>query len=108
MIKLNFINYISSAAIPIIMAIIIIYGVLEKNKVYDSRENCNAIIDTSTNTLIKGCHNTVIPTTVTSIGAAAFEGCPLLENITLPGSITSIDYGAFSYCANLTTITIPK
>lgn len=33
---MNFINYISSAAIPIIMAIIIIYGLLEKNKVYDT------------------------------------------------------------------------
>lgn len=33
---MNFINYLSSAAIPIIMAIIIIYGLLEKNKVYDT------------------------------------------------------------------------
>lgn len=33
---MNFINYISSAAIPIIMAIIIIYGLVEKNKVYDT------------------------------------------------------------------------
>ena len=33
---MEFINYISSAAIPIIMAIIIIYGLLEKNKVYDT------------------------------------------------------------------------
>lgn len=33
---MNFINYLSSAAIPIIMAIIIVYGVIEKNKVYDT------------------------------------------------------------------------
>ena len=33
---MNFINYLSSAAIPIIIAIIIIYGLLEKNKVYDT------------------------------------------------------------------------
>lgn len=33
---MEFINYISSAAIPIIMAIIIIYGLFEKNKVYDT------------------------------------------------------------------------
>lgn len=33
---MNFINYLSSSAIPIMMAIIIIYGLLEKNKVYDT------------------------------------------------------------------------
>ncbi len=33
---MSFISYISSAAIPIIMLIIIIYGLLEKNKVYDT------------------------------------------------------------------------
>lgn len=33
---MKFVNYISSAAIPIIMVIIIIYGLLEKNKVYDT------------------------------------------------------------------------
>ena len=38
------------------------------NSVYDSRENCNAIIKTATNTLISGCKNTIIPNSVTSIG----------------------------------------
>ncbi|MDD5817429.1 MAG: leucine-rich repeat domain-containing protein, partial [bacterium] len=38
------------------------------NSVYDSRENCNAIIETSTNTLISGCKNSIIPNSVTSIG----------------------------------------
>lgn len=33
----------------------------EKNTVYDSRDNCNAIIKTKTNELIVGCYNTVIP-----------------------------------------------
>lgn len=33
---MNIINYISSAAIPVIMLLIIIYGLLEKNKVYDT------------------------------------------------------------------------
>ena len=35
-----------------------------KNKVYDSRDNCNAIIETASNTLIQGCPNTTIPNTV--------------------------------------------
>lgn len=33
---MNIINYISSAAIPITILIIIVYGLLEKNKVYDT------------------------------------------------------------------------
>ncbi|MBQ1475501.1 MAG: leucine-rich repeat domain-containing protein, partial [Ruminococcus sp.] len=43
------------------------------NKVYDSRNNCNAIIETATNTLIGGCNNTVIPNTVKRIAEYAFE-----------------------------------
>ena len=33
---MKFISYISSAAIPIIMILIIAYGLIEKNKVYDT------------------------------------------------------------------------
>ena len=42
------------------------------NTVYDSRDNCNAIIETATNTLIVGCQNTTIPNSVTSIEGDAF------------------------------------
>ncbi len=37
------------------------------NPVYDSRDNCNAIIETKSNTLIAGCASTVIPNSVTTI-----------------------------------------
>ena len=60
------------------------------NTVYDSRGNCNAIIETSTNTLIAGCMNTVIPNSVTSIGDAAFYNCSGLTLVTIPNSVTSI------------------
>lgn len=33
---MKFLNYLSSAAIPIVMSIIIVYGLLEKNNVYDT------------------------------------------------------------------------
>ena len=78
------------------------------NRKYDSRDNCNAIIETSSNTLIAGCKNTVIPNFVTSIGKHAFDGCSGLTSITIPTSVTSIGIGAFSWCSGLTSITIPN
>ena len=77
------------------------------NPYFDSRENCNAIINTSTNALVTGCKNTVIPSSVTSIGDYAFYNCYDLTSIELPDSITSIGYGAFSYCSGLTSIELP-
>ena len=68
------------------------------NPVYDSRENCNAIIETTSNTLVAGCQNTTIPNTVTSIGVDAFNYCTSLTNITIPNSVTTIEEGAFNYC----------
>lgn len=78
------------------------------NTVYDSRDNCNAIINTSTNELIAGCKNTVIPDSVTSISERAFSGCTGLTSITIPNSVTSIGIGAFINCTGLTSITIPN
>ena len=74
------------------------------NSVYDSRKNCNAIIETATNTLISGCKNTIIPKSVTSIGDYAFEDCSGLTSITIPNSITSIGNGAFWGCSGLIRI----
>ena len=101
------------------------------NSVYDSRENCNAIIETATNTLIRGCNNTIIPNSVTSIGDKAFYGssgltsvtipnsvisignqafigCSGLTSVAIPNSVTSIGNGAFSFCSGLTSVTIPN
>ena len=84
--------------------IIVDYG----NMVYDSRENCNAIINSSTNELVAGCKNTVIPNSVTSIGDYAFFGCNGLASIEIPNSVTSIGDYAFSYCNGLASIEIPN
>ena len=78
------------------------------NSVYDSRDNCNAIIETATNTLIAGCKNTVIPNSVTSIGGGAFDCCFGLVSLTIPNSVTSIGEQAFYACSGLTSVTIPN
>ena len=78
------------------------------NSKYDSRNNCNAIIEIATNTLIAGCQNTVIPNSVTSIANSAFGGCSSLISLTIPNSVTSIGASAFSGCSGLTSITIPN
>ena len=78
------------------------------NKVYDSRENCNAIIKTKPNTLIVGCSNTFIPNSVTSIEKYAFYGCVGLTSITLPESLKNIGASAFNGCADLKNITISE
>ena len=76
------------------------------NPVYDSRNNCNAIIETATNTLIAGCRNTIIPNTVDTIGIGAFCRCDSLKTITIPKGVRTIVSGAFSYCTNLSSVII--
>jgi hypothetical protein len=99
------------------------------NPKYDSRNDCNAIIETETNTLIAGCANTIIPDSVTGIGNDAFSGCTFksliipnkvtsigedafslcnIENICIPNSVTTIGAGAFADCDSLFSIEIPN
>ena len=101
------------------------------NTVYDSRDNCNAIVKKSSNAIISACKNTsikstittieqhafrqqtgitsiTIPTNVTSIGNYAFYGCSGLTSLTIPTSISTIGSYTFSYCSKLTTIDIPS
>ena len=82
--------------------------VSEGNPRYDSRNNCNAIIETATNRLIVGCPFSDIPSTVTKIGNFAFLGCSNLTNVTIPNTVTTIGSGAFGRCRNLRSITIPN
>ena len=79
-----------------------------ENTVYDSRNECNAIIETSTNALVSGCKNTVIPSGVTEICESAFTGCTGLTSINIPNTVTKIGRSAFSSCHGLSSITIPN
>lgn len=81
--------------------------VAEGNPMYDSRENCNAIIETATNTLIQGCSQTIIPESVTEIGEEAFAICDSLTSIVISDNVTSIGAEAFRNCESLKSVTIP-
>ena len=78
------------------------------NTVFDSRNGCNAIINTATNELVAGCKSTVIPSGVTTIGKYAFGGCLYLQSISIPETVKTIGTSAFYWCNSLTTITIPS
>jgi hypothetical protein len=77
----------------------------EDNPVYDSRNDCNAIIETSTNKLVLGCVNTTIPSNVVSIGERAFR-YNNFKSITIPSSVTEILDRAFHRCFELDSVTI--
>jgi len=80
-----------------------------ENPNYDSRNDCNAIIVTSTNELAFGCKSTIIPNTVTSIGNNAFKGITEMTSIEIPNSVVSIGENAFAFCFDLTgDLTIPN
>ena len=76
------------------------------NQYYDSRNNCNAVIESSSNKLIVGCQNTIIPNNVTCIEDYAFWGCSGLASITIPKSVMIIRRSAFSNCSGLTSISV--
>ncbi len=80
----------------------------EGNAEYDSRDNCNAIIETDSNTLIVGCKNTEIPSSVTRIGNYAFHECSSLMRVEIPSSVTDIGERAFYGCSSLASVEIPS
>lgn len=77
----------------------------EGNTKYDSRDNCNAIIETATNTLIVGSRKTVIPKSVSGIGRSAFNRNKVLTSIIIPNTVMSIGESAFGDCSALSRIT---
>lgn len=102
----------------------------KENAYYDSREDCNGIIEKKTGALIyavadtkipdgvtmidPNCYHNVLdltslslPETVRIIGRGAFSGCDGLKDIVIPKNIIRIDRYAFSRCKNLTSVYFP-
>ena len=81
-------------------------SVESENRVYDSRENCNAIIEKASNKLIAGCMNSLIPNNVEEIGKQAFYGCSGLTSLSIPASVKKIGDASFGGCSGLTSIRV--
>ena len=78
------------------------------NAIYDSRNDCNAIIQTNTNTLLAGCKKTKIPNGVEVIGKNAFFECSSLISLIVPKSVRKISEHAFCACSSLDSLIISE
>ena len=79
-----------------------------KNRVFDSRHGCNAIIETATNSLISGSNKTAIPYGISEIRAGAFCYRSRMESVHIPASVSNIEAGAFGYCPGLERISVSR
>lgn len=75
------------------------------NETFDSRNNCNAVIDTEHNKLVVGCKGTVIVDGIKSIGSRAFYKSGI-TSIHIPSSVESIESAAFKDCEYCMSITV--
>ena len=83
-------------------------AVHQDNTTFDSRNNCNSIIDSKKDYLMAGCQTTAIPNGVVGIAEKAFDTCTGLTTIVLPSTIKSIGNLAFNNCVNLKDFNIPE
>ncbi len=75
------------------------------NTTYKSAGNC--LIEVSSQTLIAGCKNSIIPPDISIIGDYAFAGCSKIKTIDIPDNTTTIGISAFSGCTGLEQVEIP-
>lgn len=75
------------------------------NTVFDSRDNCNAIIRTADNTIVAAANGAFIPASVDSIESEAFSELDGMRSITLPAGLKKVKWGAFMNLSHLTLIT---
>ena len=62
------------------------------NPYYDSRNNCNAVINSNTDELIYGCRNTIIPSDILILGNEAFRGCGTFDTLVVPNSVLQMHF----------------
>lgn len=82
--------------------------VSDNNPAYDSRERCNALIDSRSNELLVGCRSTIIPEGIAAIGEYAYASIEELTEIVVPDGVKTIGKSAFFSCIDLKNIYIPS
>ncbi|MBR6284775.1 MAG: leucine-rich repeat protein [Muribaculaceae bacterium] len=85
-----------------------IITVASGNQRYDSRDDCNGVIETATATLVAGCKATVLPPSVSCIGYEAMSGCGALTDYVVPETVTRIGHYAFAATTDLTQVDLPS
>ena len=76
-----------------------------RNKHFDSRHNCNALIMKEDSSLVAGCRNSFIPEGVKSISRGSFCGIPV-SHIRIPRSVEHIEREAFSGLKSCVSIAV--
>ena len=66
------------------------------NPYFDSRDNCNAIIN-NMGVVIQGCNTTILPEGVLKIGHSAFAGCTF-NTFVVPSSVIEFGPDGFYHC----------
>ena len=79
-----------------------------RNPIFDSRDGCNAIIETANDSLIAICPTTIIPKNIRKICACGFAGLDVFSTIRIPDSVVEIGNSAFEDCRELISIVIPN
>ena len=79
----------------------------EGNKVYDSREDCNCIVESQSNKIICGSSTAIIPESVCMIGKYAFCGMNTPAVFRIPDNVVKVDEFAFMGCNNLYQLIVP-
>ena len=80
----------------------------ENNNYYDSRNHCNALIESSSDKLLLGCHKTIIPEDISTIGECAFRNVRNLRSVVLSDNVSSIGKEAFNGCKEMEELVLPE
>ena len=83
----------------------------EEFKYFTNVSSLNYYNNNNTYTLFKSntsLTSVTVPSSVTSIGTSAFQGCTSLTSVTIPSSVTSIGDNAFFGCTSLKSAAVPS
>lgn len=78
-----------------------------ENPVFDSRDNSNAVVRKSDNTLMVASKNTIIPNTVEQINPWVYAGYKTITEVNIPEGVKRIMSNCFMDCDNLERVSIP-